>query len=466
VGFGDGMYLAISSYDWEKQQIHLLSSLDGIQWTVQTVAQTDSVDASSLIHHDGAFIGGNVRIKRAGDQWSVERSAGPYLGDVAVGNGLLVSSGPSVSSDGKNWALLSVRLHELAYGAGVLVAAGGMSYYVRGGLLSSSSGLDWTPRETPTWTDIFSVVFGNGRFVGITWSEILTSTDGQNWAAANSPFGWTSTFVSGRLAAGAFGGGRFVVVGWEPESGQGISATSSDGVNWTTGRLPGDFYSIQYDNRRFLGFGNGQFLAISDEGQVVRSTDGIEWVPSTRVDANRVVFVNGLFVAWHSENAAALWTSPDGVKWTRHPQTLGVPFSDVAYGGGLYVATTGPSWSPTEVFVSRDLRNWRPYSPVVTSALGGVEYANGRFYLLGANSTILQSNPIIHLRAIDRTDAGVRLAFTGETGHQYEVQASRDLLKWDRLGTVPGTQEQMEFVEASAPGGTARFYRVVMQDNP
>ena len=461
VGFGDGMYLAISSNDWEKQQIHLLSSLDGIQWAVQTVAQTESLGAESLIYNDGAFIGGNLRIKRQGDQWSLERSAGPYLGDVASGNGLLVSSEPSISSDGKNWARLSVPLHDLAYGTGMIVAAGGYSGEGSfGGLLSSSIGLDWTPRETPTATEIRSVAYGNGRFVGTTSSEILTSADGQKWTAENSPFGLVS--------AVAFGDGRFVVVRWEPESGQGVSATSSDGVNWTTGRLPGDFYYGQTVIRRFLAFGNEQFLAISDEGQVVRSTDGIEWMRATTVEADRIRFVNDMFVAWSSWNPEALWTSPDGLgwTWTRQPQNLGVPFSDVAYGGGIYVATTGPSWSPTEVFVSRDLRNWRPYSPVVTSALGGVEYANGRFYLLGANSTILQSNPIIHLRAIDRTDAGVRLAFTGETGHQYEVQASRDLLKWDRLGTVPGTQEQMEFVEASAPGGTARFYRVVMQDNP
>ncbi len=116
--------------------------------------------------------------------------------------------------------------------------------------------------------------------------------------------------------------------------------------------------------------------------------------------------------------------------------------------------------------VSRDARNWRLYTPAIPAFFTSVAYANGRFYLLGDNSTILQSNPIIHLRTIDFTDAGARLTFTGETGHQYEVQTSADLIRWDRLGTVPGTQEQMEYLDRAPPGTAARFYRVVMQDNP
>ncbi len=459
VGFGDGMFLTISGYDWEKQETHLLSSPDGIQWAVQTLPQADWLGASTLVYHEGAFIGGNLRIKREGDQWRVQRTAGPYLTDVAIGNGLLVGTGGGllVSSDGHNWAALNVTLHELAYGAGMFVAAGGITSEWRfGGLLSSRNGLDWTPRETPTATEIFSVAYGNGRFVGITPSEILTSADGQRWTAQKSPVHWQSTV--------AFGDGRFVAIGEEPDSGQWISAASTDGINWTTGNLPADFL-VDWVNVGCLTYGNDQFLFIAG-GEVLTSKDGIEWMRSTPVDTDRVVFANGVFVAWSPWDVEGLWTSPNGLQWTRQPQNLGVGFADIAYGGGLFVAIA-TSWEfPASAFVSRDLRNWRRYSPPVDSWLGGVAYANGRFYLLGDNSTILQSNPIIHLHTIDLTDAGVRLNFTGETDHQYEVQTSADLIRWDRLGTVPGTQEQMEYLDRTPPGTAARFYRVVMQENP
>jgi len=161
-----------------------------------------------------------------------------------------------------------------------------------------------------------------------------------------------------------------------------------------------------------------------------------------------------------------VWTSPDGVAWTAHPLHTDYPVYDLAYGGGFYVGIVRQWDPPSPVLVSRDLKNWRAYSPPVSTELRGSVFSNGRFYLLGDNSTIFRSNPIIHFLIPEVTDAGARLAFTAESGREYEGRTSHDLRRWEWLATIAARQARAEYVDRTAADPSPRFYRVLLRDAP
>jgi hypothetical protein len=471
VAFGDGVFLAVSRYDEQKQQLRLLSSPNALDWQVQTVLGLEYIGTSGLAFIGGAFVGGSLRIARQGDGWQVERTGIDGLTDAAAGHGVLVGINPyfgrlRVSSDGRTWAELSVPLHELAFGNRVFVAAGGSTFKgSSGGVFSSVNSSDWAARATSSSTEIRSLAYGNGRFVAIpVWGRMQTSTDGLKWSEHESPFGPNH----GPPAVVAFGGARFVAL---EQSGSGPlrSAVSGDGVNWTIGenalRLNGYFPG------RSLAYGNGRFLAIdasgTGPGTVLSSEDGLRWTRSGFVEADRLILAGEQFLAWHSAGGAQVWTSPDGVQWTGHPLNMDYyPVSDIAYGGGLYVAIV-PQWDPpSPVLVSRDLKQWRAYSPPVSPVLHGSVFKNGRFHLLGDNSTIFRSNPVIHLSAPEVTDSGARLTFTAESGRDYELQTSRDLVRWESLAMIRATQDRIEYLDRTDLGTSPRFYRVILREAP
>jgi hypothetical protein len=464
IDFGDGVFLTVVGYDQEQRELYLLSSEDGLEWTAQTVAHADWVEATSPLHYlSGAFVSGNLRLQRQGHTWQTERTGLPVPRDVASGNGLHVGlgwPGARVSGDGRNWAELSVSLHELVSGNGRLVAAGGNTHKeTTGGMFSSEKGLTWTPGAVSPSAEVRSLTYGAGRFLATTaYGDMQTSIDGQSWAKQPSPFGPNHSPPAGV----AFGGARFVTLG-DGGDGRLLSAVSGDGVNWTVGepqlRLDSCFTS------RSLAYGNGRFIAITGSGTVVSSDDGLLWARSGLVEADRLILAGEQFLAWHSTGGAQVWTSPDGAHWSGHSLNTDYAISDIAYGGGFYVGIVPPG-DPSPVLVSRDLKNWRTYSAPVSAILRGSVFSNGRFYLLGDNSTIVRSNPIIHLLPPQLTDAGARLVFTGETGREYEIQTSHDLRRWERLATVTATQERIEYLDRAAANLLLRSYRVLMRDTP
>lgn len=59
---------------------------------------------------------------------------------------------------------------------------------------------------------------------------------------------------------------------------------------------------------------------------------------------------------------------------------------------------------------------------------------------------------------------GMRLRFTSQTGHSYQVQSRNTLTSgtWNNLGmAISGTGDLLEYLDSSAVGASQRFYRVV-----
>jgi hypothetical protein len=165
-----------------------------------------------------------------------------------------------------------------------------------------------------------------------------------------------------------FGKGKFVGVGYGPIE------TSTNGVNWDVQNAGGGNYDVT--------FGNQVFVATRLNNTVVVSGDGVNWASiPVPFPMEGIGFCNGLFVGGgydFSTSTAGILSSPDGTNWTRRA-TIPGNVTQVCYGGGRYVAT-GYSGN---VYVSTNLTDWITYNTGSVNALNGVCYANGRYVVVG-----------------------------------------------------------------------------------
>lgn len=259
---------------------NVMTSLDGITWTLQSVSIT----------------GGQK---------------------LAYGNGVFVAMTVSTthfftSPDGIIWTSRNVTSGlwtKIAFGNSIFVAVANISNKAQ---ISTDGGVTWGLITLPLSSSYFCIAFGAGLFVTIGQSginnEVLTSPDGVTWTVRSQPI-LTSYFAL------AFGEGfGFVAI---ENSDTGKIITSPDGITWTS-RTPVPT-SI---NWVALAFGNGIFVALSyNSTDVMRSTDGgITWTLGTSAAAQSwfdITFHNGLFIGLSANGGTQhVQTSPDGITWT------------------------------------------------------------------------------------------------------------------------------------------------------
>lgn len=364
-------------------------------------------------------------------QWRNPLPQGDKLNAVVHGSGIYVAVGDGgaivTSTDGINWTERTSdtgkNLHGIVYGGGIFAAVGGD--FTEGTILTSPDGITWTGRSSGTTETITGITYGNGTFVAAgIWGTILTSPDGITWTGRTSG---TTAYLNGVT----FGNGTFVTVGE-----QGTILTSPDGITWT-GRASGMTGAVNE-----VTYGNGIFIAVGSGGKILTSPDGVTWTSRTSGsfgDLQGAAYGNGVFVvvvpssfsdnilvssdgvSWTKRSTAndeylygvtfgngnfaavgeggEIFTSPDGLNWTRRLATpvLGVKkyFNGIAYGGGTFVVV-GREGS---IITSPDGINWAARNSGTSEFLGGAAYGNNTFVTVGDNGKVLTSTDGINWTA-------------------------------------------------------------------
>jgi hypothetical protein len=137
-----------------------------------------------------------------------------------------------------------------------------------------------------------------------------------------------------------------------------------------------------------LAFGDGRFVAATQDGLAFSQDNGLTWTESATAAAgkyNAVLHANGLFVA--VGNAGSIRTSPDGITWTSQGLSLSNDLHTITHGNDIYVATgTGGI-----IATSPNALNWTVLPSQTTNNLLWATFGNGRFLVLEPNAVGLIS---------------------------------------------------------------------------
>ena len=406
----------------------LLTSADGINWTVRTVPAANNL--FSFHYFNGLYIAlgslGAVFTSPDAVSWTprnsgtVHRDSGSGLQDMALGDGRLVAVGlgglTSTSTDGINWtpgtagttedlsgvifgfdrfhavSLNSGRIYSsadgvtwtslstpssglrrIAFGAGRLVAVGNT-----GEVQTSTNGLNWTAGSAGTAESFLGINFVNGQFIAVgTGGAIRTSPDGVTWT------GRASGGNRSQLQNATFGNGVYVIPGQSGTSGRTL-LVSNDGVTWRETVTGAGGVGITL---RGVTAGANGLVAVGSLGTILQSTNGTRWVNRTSgtfAQLNDVAFGGGLHVA--VGNNGAILTSPDGTSWSTQPAPANVAINGIRYDNGLWVAAAAG-----RIFTSATGNGWLQRFTNGALTLNKSAFGNGVFVTVGTSGTIVTS---------------------------------------------------------------------------
>jgi hypothetical protein len=381
---------------------------------------------------------------------------------------------------------------------------------------ASADALDqWTRAPLATINDsegvwINHAVFGNGKYVAVgqrvmsDFGFVATSTDGSNWEA---PGEYGSVL---QLNSVAYGGGRFVAVGWNWHTG-GNLWSSSDGLSWTyqTNATVRNFMEVTYGNERFVAvgdgmipgtfthtnrtiyasldgiawsqrssgapptdnsalesvaYGAGQFVAVGENGNVYTSTSGGTWTPAGAGVFGPVSFCRDRFIA-RGQSGANL-VSTDGLNWSPMTKNVTNDFIRVRYGYGRFLAL-----SADKVFSSPDSTNWVQHPVPFSANTTLIDIAFGeRNVIVLANENPLR--PVVPVAFISSSfmalginrQAKPQLVLSGLEGASYRIEYADALptptTQWQEATTLVLTNSPLVWSDTTATG--PRFYRAVM----
>ncbi|MFB4296963.1 hypothetical protein [Actinomadura sp. NTSP31] len=310
----------------------LFTSRDGLKWQAQ--GRFSVPGYAGVERFGGSAAGLAVLVKGADGRRTVLRSADGRgwqpSGTVA---GPVVSSGLAVAAGGA--VVVSGRQGGDAYLSGVNLAA--------------------VPGAVHAERAVRSLAAGPGRAVAVGGTNggaaVWISPDGRGWTRGRFPV------VAGALADVAFGARGWLAVGRTsgPRPGA-LAMTSQDGTVWQRAPMPAGPLAA-------VASGPAGYVAVGG-GAAWRSADLRTWrrVPVAGNLADVVATGTGYAAVGGRDGRPAVWTSPDGVKWTPAaavPPGTGPLGQVAARGNALVAAGTGAG-----LLVSADAgRTWAARSP-------------------------------------------------------------------------------------------------------
>ena len=300
-----------------------------------------------------------------------------------------VVAAPAFSSVASGVSTLTGGIYSVAYGNNRFVAGGNNC------IAYSANGTTWTASTGNSSIIVNGITYGT-QFIAVGGGGVINySSDGTSWSNVTA-----TTFGTSSIKDVAYGGGSYVAVGDD-----GKIAYSTNGTTWTAVTNSTFGTSTIYG----ITYGSGKFVAVGVSGKMAYSTDGITWTavadstltgtiygityggPSGK---EKFVAVGGNYIAY----------STDGITWTR--ATSGY------YGGGLFsrglnrIAWGGNKFitvaSAGVMLFSVDGINWAQidggtgtgktqFDTDSLSTIQDIVYGGGKFLAVGSKSNSLLS---------------------------------------------------------------------------
>jgi hypothetical protein len=346
VTLANGLYVAVGD------NVRIMTSGDGADWTVEEIPLTNSVSLAETVflcvggttnllvaagtqgslavspnilvpvvetNNDGSLFTNNA--SSLGDVWySLPVPAGTTndLAGVCTfsnkfylvgGNGTLLNS-----PDGTNWSKLTSGttnyLSGIAtYTNGLLVLTGD-----KGTILTSPDGANWTSRASGTMNWLYRLRCVNGRLLAMGENgTLLTSTNGTNWTSTHSGVtNWLNDAITISNTCYVVGN-------------QGVVLTSTNFVNWT------NIGTITAKSLEGAATQDGQLVVVGFEGTILRSQIIPVTTPVNFISYAQSGGYNLFSVAGVVDQQFTLDSSTNLVNWVTGPLV------DLIYGDGTLV---------------------------------------------------------------------------------------------------------------------------------
>jgi hypothetical protein len=366
------------------QEITLSSTTDGytvIYYTLDgTTPTTSSTQYSS---YPKLTITNNCTLK------AIATRSGMVASEVLSVSYTVVAA-PAFSAVTSSASVFTGGIYSVAYGNNRFVAGGNtrMAY--------STNGTTWTDSTGNSNFLVNGITYGT-QFIAVGYGSsggiINYSSDGASWNNVTD-----TTFGTSRINGVAYGGGRYVAVGRD-----GKIASSTNGTSWTTVT---DF-TFGTSDINSVTYGAGKFVAVGASGKMAYSTNGTSWT-AVSYSTFSTSTINGItyggtsgkekFIAVGNSGLGSyqISYSSDGVTWTRVSQSFydGSLFDSlnrVAWGGNKFVAVAGRG----VMYYSLDGTYWAKIeggtgtgksqfdATGATSSINDIVYGGGKFLAVG-----------------------------------------------------------------------------------
>jgi hypothetical protein len=425
---------------------------DGVNWRVNS-----QTFCRKLIAVDGGLLGavGNtLAFSSDAASWqsvaTMTDSYGQFTGGASLnGKWLAVGSAGALysSPNGSNWQSV---LKPIDYSHGDVAFANGafIRFGSEAGQFISTDGKTWTFNAGAPALD--SLAGGNGIWVGISPADNASiSTDTQNW---------TDVPLPARPSGGLLFANSSFLVGTE-----GGVLISADGKSWDLISIP-NIKSV-----RLVGYQNGVFAAVSGASEPLTSADGRAWTvhpAQANVGAQFYSAGNGRFVGIGGGGmgpGSVTW-STDGATWQRQMLDSGstYPYTGLSFGGGYFVMTD----TYGGIFYSQDGIVWTGERQA-PQPFTNVAYGEGVWVALAGDS-ILRSNSRLAAKSaatlqLTRTDSTWSLVVAGSAGEKWQIESSANVgAPWEPVQIVEIPILGKATVPLSA-GQSSAFFRASIQ---
>jgi hypothetical protein len=192
---------------------------------------------------------------------------------------------------------------------------------------------------------------------------------------------WTNASVTApanNIAEMVYGNGSIVAI----TTGGLIMHSTNTGSAWAT-RTRANTNTL-----RSVGYGNGVFVIVGENGAIQTSTDAITWTNRTTANTQTmfgVTYGNGVYVA--VGNSGAIQTSTDAITWTNRTSASANTLNYVCYGNNKFVAVGN-----SVIQTSTDAITWTLSEPISVSLTSVNVIANG-YLAKGSSSYLFMTSP-------------------------------------------------------------------------